>query len=254
MSVATPHTTLVGGDLSYGVRDIEEMPEAPPTILSAANQASYEIVPILDEPVVNRGETVQIDFYFTGDGLMPPSSKLYLNYGGLQLDPKDPGEITTAVDLRPAEEVPEGYDEKELDDGDLALLLGSDALNTTDVDPNDPGVVHRVGTLFFDNKETDRSTKFEPIHSEVAHGGFPPISVELNLDSNIPSGDYEISSVLTYGNDELVKQSKSTNTVHVNSRVEQYRLWIAILGLFLAFAALLVDIPIGDLLAQIPLI
>ncbi|WP_141465381.1 hypothetical protein [Salinadaptatus halalkaliphilus] len=225
-------------------------------VSNIADRASYEVVPIVDEPVVypgdiiTNGDTIKIDFYFSGSGFPPPNTKLYINFGGLKLNSEDPGEITTAVDLVPAEKASEEYevieDETQSED-DVATVAGSSVVDELQIDADSPSFIHRTGFYYFVEKDdVDPSFSFRPIVSEVDHGGYAPISISLNLASDASPGDYEITSILTYGGDNVVKQSRAESTIHVNSKTEQYRLPIVILGLILTFSALLVDIPLSD--------
>lgn len=226
------------------------MSESPPEFISATDRASYEVIPIVENPVVNRGGEININFYFSGNGLNPPNSKLYINYGGIQLESSNPGVITTSIEMRTSEDISDS-DIEDVSEEDLFIAAGSNAMNERDIQPDESGFVHSVGPHFFENKEVEPPFTFQPIYSEVSHNACPPISISINLDDNVSPGDYEITSVLTYGNEEVVKQSKSVNSIHVNSRVEQYRFQIVVFGLILTFSTLLLDIPVSDIVSLI---
>jgi len=79
------------------------------------------------------------------------------------------------------------------------------------------------------------------------YDGSAPISLSLNLADDVPPGDYDIISVLTYGNEVITKQSQAVQKIHVNSWVERHRFSIVVIGLIATLLALAIDIPVMDL-------
>lgn len=88
---------------------------------------------------------------------------------------------------------------------------------------------------------------------------FPVIVSQSNIYSHAPieiriesadcdSGDYQIPIILTYGTDEEISQAREDAVVHVNSKTEQYRWFIRVVGLIIALLTLIISAGIAEVL------
>jgi len=90
----------------------------------------------------------------------------------------------------------------------------------------------------------DKEVKFpefgiKPVASEKTFDGNPPLLLVLNTTQDAPSGNYDVTFVFTYGNDQKLQQDYRTVPFHITSWWERNQGWVAILGTAVALGSLL---------------
>lgn len=213
------------------------------------SSCKYAMLPVVKTPEVDKGDTVEIDVYFTGTGI-PNRNKLYLSYNPKLIDEYDPGEVRTWIGARSDNGVltPISGDIPVSEFGEDAQVMTEDGpVSVSEVGGilperfpiRTPGTtVFLLPTLFFQREGLDytiydnnslqfSSHMIKGIMSEASHSGHAPIEIELHTDPSCSSGDYEIPLIFSYTNDEGVFIEKEVPKIHINSFYEanKFELW-----------------------------
>lgn len=187
-------------------------------------EPQYTLVPINRTPSVDPGDSIVIDLYLSGVGMIQ-NHKLHLTNSHIKLQEDRPGSVTTPF--------------VETDSGDL--LVGQTAMEhekPTQFPLNRTG--HTMGlpvTFFFETP--DYNSTYPRIFSEVDVDSYPPIRIEMNTSAEIAPGDYNLTFVYTYGTEVFSKQDRRSVSIHVNNHREQLEPWPTRLAIAGAVAAVL---------------
>ncbi|WP_147435737.1 hypothetical protein, partial [Halobellus sp. Atlit-38R] len=170
--------------------------------------ADFTIIPIVENPVVNKGETVRIQLFVSGSG-SHSKHKLYINYSYENLlDTSEPKNGSIGFFKMP-----------------ITTDSGGINISSQELPPNasyfyEPS---RFGTAT--GKMTGETPDGQvPVRvSEATAGGYPPMWVELNISSEATPGDYGIPITFTHYDESTVAVTKETPTFHVNTWAEKHR-------------------------------
>lgn len=205
---------------------------------------SFILIPVVTTPSINPGEYIEIEYYFTGSGFPfnhpPDHAKLYVNFSGI--DPESDIEVMSAISggIHPE------------DESKHVVHTGEKGLEKFSMSADSPSFTYGLGKHYFAPRSAevgDSSENMPPLLGESKHGGYPPLTVMFKASTDQPPGDYEIRSVLTYEQDDIIDSDESLSTVHVTNWVQRRGkllkiagLLIASFGLILAFVSLGIDI------------
>lgn len=206
-------------------------------------EPNFELVPILSTPTINPGETIKINYYFSGIGVPIghpiDHGKLYANFSGIKSN--DNVKIERGV---------QGFVS---DDGSkYKVETGERAHQVKELPEHISNVTHGLDKSFFLSHKPDEPELSEgeipPIHGEFDFGDHPPLIIKVPTSKDQDPGDYEIKNVFTYSQNNQIKASRENLTVHVNTWIERRAkmlkiatIIIAVIGVLLAILSFGVD-------------
>lgn len=247
------------------------------------SKPSYRLVPIVQTPVIDPGDTIEIYLYGIGHGEIEKASLSvnldhpnllksdnpgrYIMNVGWVYDEKSglkapiPGFITVNSPEEPTLTVIDiigyFYDYEYL--RDLTSLM--DSISPGDVIAEESPESMYSPIVFSNNftpissDELPTTDDREQIQNFSEQEPRPPMVMELNTLSSKPilrmkesgeycqPGDYTIGITLTYGDDEMVYQDQKEVTIHVNDIVERNRTKLRAIAIILAGLAGLAALP-----------
>jgi hypothetical protein len=176
----------------------------------ADSQVAYSLVIRNLTPTINPGNTLEIEVFFSGYGI-PSKNKLYVSWSSAKVIDRDtPGTIEVA-----------GLGPVGIDPNGNITVLPSDIFSISPIikAPPDYGI--------------------PLIRSETSLSGKYPILLKLNTSKTAPSGNYDITFVFTYGDDQNMYQDYKTTQFHISNFWERKQLWFQITAVLIALASLL---------------
>lgn len=222
---------------------------------------SCRIIPILQNPRVDRGEVVKIYIYISGAGDIggeehqgPKRIKIFHHYDNLFAEDAGMGKIgfvpVRESDIEQEETNFVGSDSS----SGWAVLPRDEAPESYRVDiqvGSEHSTIHLPDWVF-----EEVPVESEAVSSEIGHGseqstfpdklaeagwgGKPPVILELNIAEDAEPGDYDIDFVFSFTSDGEIITEDDTVTFHVNNWIEEkqpYLKWavvtIALLGILL---------------------
>jgi hypothetical protein len=176
----------------------------------------YSLVIRNTTPTIKAGETLEIEVFISGYGI-PSKNKLNIFWTSpYVIDPNNPGTIEIG-----------GYKPIGLDPNGFITVLPSEifSISTIIKPPPDYGL--------------------PLVRSETSLSGKYPILLKLNTSKTAPSGDYDITFVFTYSDNQSMYQSYETTQFHISSLWERNQLWITITAASIAFVSLIITTTVG---------
>jgi hypothetical protein len=194
-----------------------------------SSDTAYSLIIRNRTPIVKPGQTIEIEIFFSGYGI-PEKNKLVVQCSSPYIINKtDPGTYTISI----------GSD---IDPSTGKIIGGGGNANLVTAKMSDIGITVPLGKGFFAENTQQKNIPdygLEGIVSESVWDYNPPILFKINTAKNAPSGDYDISFVFTYGNEQNISQDYKTAQFHVSSWWERNQGWIGIVGAIIALLSLL---------------
>ena len=161
-------------------------------------------------PKIKAGDTIQIELFISGYGI-PQKNKLIISWSSSYVIDKINAGFYTTFNSEPRQIDPAGiiYD----------FPQSNFAISTLGYEPADYGLPFVI--------------------TERAFNGIPPLWLRINTVKTAPSGDYDISFIFTYGDDQNMSQDYKTTQFHVMSNWEKNEQWLTILAVVIAALSLL---------------
>lgn len=192
-------------------------------------QCVYSLILRNRTPIVNPGETVNIEVYLSGYGI-PEKNKLDIKWSSpYVVHDKNPGTVTYCIKLATDKTT-----------GKSQPVTGNQFLESLNLESVGIDAILNQG-FFFNNPtvaEVDKSG-FCPVVSENQWDKNPPLLLSLNTARNALSGDYDITFTFTYGSEQNIHQDYKLTQFHITSRWERNQAWITISATIVAFLALI---------------
>lgn len=187
---------------------------------------SYEIITKVLEPTINRGDTLEIEVYFSGFGYTKINdTKLYVSYPLKVLDNTNPGEVIHTI------VVGTEYNESSKR---WQYIIKSDSQKIGNIST----IIQLSNSYFLKDfvvcNENPADRSISPIHGELKPGGNPPLLLKLNTYEGSESGDNEIKIVLTYSDGKNTYTYPHIVKFHINSFSEEHNIWYSFLLAILA--------------------
>lgn len=196
-------------------------------------QASYKLILISRVTEVNPGDRIEIEIFLSGYGKIA-RNKLRLCYSPDLVDKEDSGVIESCISSA-----------RDKNTGKyLHPVSGKKYIVSHNLTQDGAYIVMEEGN-FDDYPQTNgaragRSRRrasifgYPSIMSEYKWDSHPPILLKLNTSEKTPSGDYEISVILTYSDGKFVHTEKAFIPIHVKTLIERHQWKIAVIGLAIA--------------------
>jgi len=195
------------------------------------SDASYSLITLNRTPVVNPGETVEIEVLLSGYGF-PDENKLYISWSSPYVVNRDnPGTFELYVSY-----------ETISPEGDWRLTTGKESLRTHNLKA-EAGVAYVLTRGYFLKTETQEGFPdygLEGVIGEWHWDGEPPILLSINTAQDSPQGDYEIQFVFTYSCGQQYKQDYKVVQFNVRSGWERNQWKWIIAGVTVALLSLVV--------------
>ena len=211
------------------------------------SEAAYTLVTRNRTPVVDPGETVEVEVFLSGYGF-PDRNKLYVAWSSpYVIDGNNPGTITLCVRY-----------ETTSPEGDWRLETGKEAVRTYRLEEQASiaYVLTRGYFLKTTTKEDFADYGLEQVISEWTWDGEPPILLSMNTSKDAEPGDYEVQFVFTCSCGQNLAQDCKVVQFHVTSWWERYQKWvvgasagIALLSLVVVASKSLCSVCMGRRLA-----
>lgn len=221
-------------DSEEGVWDLDEAVEA-----YESEMPVYTIVPVLQTPQVNPGDSINIDIYITGAGQMS-RNKLYLNYSYENVFQSSVGTISPGFKVEETEGGTELRSKTELDDEtELEWELGSvgNTIGLPDwIFHPIPDKATKTGQF----SGIDGAPETYPQRlSEVSLKGEPPLQLTLNTANGASDGDYDVTIVFIYKSGKQIYRDERKVQFHVNNLREEYEPTPTIIAVMAGLAAVI---------------
>ena len=192
-----------------------------------ANVSGYVYSLILRNrtPRVKPGDTLEIEVYLSGFGI-PEKNKLFIYWSSPNvIDPKSLNPVSvTFINFVP-NIVPERY---HIPKDSPTYTVQFDSTGARFSVPK-PYFMMLVG-----DSSSNSSSQFPGIgadHAWVSSASpSPPLLVTLNTSKAASSGDFDVTFVFTYGNEQNPLQDYKITQFHITSWLERNQWWIAIIG------------------------
>ncbi len=91
----------------------------------------------------------------------------------------------------------------------------------------------------------DSESRFPLKIGEAVINNEIPLLFIINTAKTAPSGDYEVTFIFTYGDEQNIYQDYKTIKFHVNSWWEMNQTWITIIAIVIAFFSLVTALIVG---------
>ena len=172
------------------------------------------VVPIIKKSPINRGETLNVEIYFSGKGI-PKDAKLHVQHPYPEI-------VSSPQDISVIHSI------KTNDSGEI--IAGNEAkhnVNNRNISIN--GFTFGVSPAFF-NPIHNKPGRIEQIYAEKKHDGLAPIKFSLEIDSDAEPGDYDIIFTLTYSDGTEIRQTSDSIEFHINNFYEEYKLALSFLS------------------------
>ena len=219
---------------------VREFKDKPRTGKFAEKNGAYEQVLKLSTPIIDSGDTVTIEQFFTGYGEISahkitffPSDKIfnsesYISYGFTEVEGEGEEDIVKFVF---------GLNKSMFDGIGVTFELGG--LKSEGWDDE---------TIFFD--ESDNSTR--QIATEVQHVE-APVKYVLKTKKTIKPGKYSLEFNFIYYNGESWKSSQRVIHFHVRNFLEKYSVLIGTIAITASLSAIvrLAAIPLWNILQEV---
>lgn len=190
--------------------------------------ASYNIVPVIQNPEVNRGDSINVDFYISGAG-ETGRKRIHILHPYPELFQEDVGSIYPGMVLVPPEEV------KENSNASSRIMARQDAPENHRKEGNVDFVGSQISVPDWILEEVpgSRVREISPPTPGPAPDTFPmklsegvmgetaPFHLELNIADDADPGEYEITSIFSYESASSIKSDKDTVVFHVNDWIEE---------------------------------
>ena len=161
-------------------------------------------------PTIKPGDTLEIAVFISGYGI-PSKNKLITFWSSpYVIDRDNPGTI-------------------EIGGGDP---IGIDPTGNITVLPSE---IFSISTII--KQPPDYGLPL--IRSETSVSGKFPILLKLNTSKTAPPGDYDITFIFTYGDEQNMSQDYKTTQFHISSWWERAQLWFQIAVVSVALLSLL---------------
>lgn len=208
----------------------------PPLRKAPTATPRYQIVPSANRISVSKGEKTTFRVYLTGYGRIERQKlTLFLDYDSL-LSPEG-GRLS----------IPFAMDEE----GNVSYgepAIGSENQFVREIEGN-ATTLSLSNFLFLDDptfelpdEEGGDEWIYPTIIAEGDWGEHAPIEIELDIDEDAESGDYDFQLFMMYSDRLESYQISSTVEIHVQSKVEEYEPWpqrFAIFGALIALFSLI---------------
>lgn len=203
--------------------------------------ASYNVIPVLQTPTVNPGETVKIEIYISGAG-NTWRKRLHILHPYPDLFQENVGTISPGIAQIPAEEADDDMTVHR-EDGDQAATEGDSGYIARPYKdaPEEYRIDHEMGVVATAIAIPD--WLFQPVPEGLIRGNehgagegpaphFPvklsegkwgetaPWVMELNISEDAEPGDYELDFIFTYET-EIIISSRRSVQIHVNDWIEK---------------------------------
>jgi hypothetical protein len=199
-------------------------------------KASYVVTPRVTTPIIDAGETAEIEIYIAGYGPIE-RNKLSITFYSKGLgDSENPGTILPSIGLA-----------TKRDTGESFVISGKPYVDyflkeqgERKVDQYGVSVTINPG-YFQDTTGTNRLDKFgfPTIHSEKLADGFPPLLLKLNTSRRAERGDYDVDITFTYSDGTDLATDHKRVTIHVTDWNEKHGRTLGIIGLAGTFATII---------------
>lgn len=191
---------------------------------------AYSLILRNRTPIVNPGRTLEIEVFLSGFGV-PPKNKLYIQWSSPYIiDQKNSGSYASNI-VTATHKVT----------GKMEVGTGKTYVQTQNADKYGVTIYFSQGYFFVNPRLTgEYSSSFKQGVSEVEWDDEPPLLLKLNISPDAPSGDYDISSAFTYGDDQHILQDFKTVPFHITNRWERNQGWIEFVVAAIALVSLVI--------------
>lgn len=193
------------------------------------SQCAYSLILRNTSPIIDPGRTLRVEVYLSGYGT-PEKNKLSMNWSIPDvIDDKDPGSVVHCVKAT-----------VDTATGKPKPLAGQVYTESRTIGKNGMEVVLNEGHfLDVPNLEGLPKHGFSPVIAESGSGTSPPLLLSLKTAEHAPSGDYDVTFVLTYSSGQSIHQDCKSTQFHVTSWWDRNQAWIALCATLAALAALI---------------
>ncbi len=201
---------------------------------SGSNNIIYSIVTRNRTPKVKPGGKVEIEVFLSGYG-MPKKNKLNIQYSSPYIiNKEDSGNLSSVIAF---------YNDNNT--GEAKPVSGKKYKKGHKLD--------HIGACVIINKGYFLKVPREPREGEVAKSEInrvmsenswdnePPLLLSLNISRDAPPGDYDITFILTYGDEQNLLQDYKSVPFHITSWWERNQGWIGFVGVTIALISLLIS-------------
>lgn len=183
---------------------------------------NYEVTMRASKVILNKGDSLSLDIFFTGYGLIG-NSKIFL----ITSDSIFSNKSEFSFDIR------RNFEKNRYEFGAHKIPMFKDNMIFASLSGLDiPDSTWHYPTMFFD---ADTAIESNMIFTEQYSGQKAPFGFNLISRKNAEGGDYNIKIYFTYYNGIEWKSSTDNVSIHINSTFEKYQNPLAILGLVFAF-------------------
>jgi hypothetical protein len=188
----------------------------------------YSLIVRNRTPMVNPGQTVQVEVFLSGYGI-PAYNKLNIDWSSpYVINNADPGTLTVSIAAQT-----NASDQLQLLAGNKYLMVEN--LSTAgEVAFLDPGFFMPLA-----NENSGLPYEITPTAAENEWDNNPPILLKLNTSKQAEAGDYNISFIFTYDNGQNIVQNQAIASFHVTNWWERNEAWVTIVGVVFAVLSLL---------------
>ena len=185
--------------------------------------ASFVLVPKLRTPRINPGNSIEIEVFITGSGLIK-QNKLYISWSlPYLINASDPGVLECCIKIA-----------KDSTTGKMSPLSGSKYLEAFKLSPIGATVVLNEGNFMDIPKQSGPPNALPRIMCENMWDGLSPLLLKVNTSPKARPGDYEITLVLMYFDGTNIQADQKNVVVHVKDWIERNPIAIPIIGIIIS--------------------
>lgn len=171
----------------------------------------YTLVPIVQTPKIDPGDTIKIDIYLLGAGEIDDNRLDVVYEFDNLINPKDRGEAESAVAI----------------DIDGNIKTGEDPIQDDLIKTNYE--LPTTGRRFsfserLINNNPNSETDFPPSKLGQSHDGNAPLRLNIQTDGNADPGDYALPLIFTYKAGDEIRQTQHHANIYVKSWVERHKI------------------------------
>lgn len=189
---------------------------------------SYSIIMLPDKNDVNPGDSINFKIYISGMGFIN-SHKINIFYIPELLDKNTPGIFISNIGCN--------YDTL------TGKICPRDGYYSTPIYPKSSRLLIYLQNCLFMNDNINDNFNIPKIKiEEPAINYTSPISLNLNISNNAPTGDQTLDVIFTYSDGLKFYQDKKQVIIHINNPIERYSFIIAsIIAIFAIFINLYIN-------------
>jgi len=181
-------------------------------------KAAYSLIPRVIKPNINPGETIEVEIFISGYGEIK-RNKLQIYYSSKLINTDNPGFLESCIKVA-----------KNKTGKTVQPVSGRKYVDKYECNPVGVCVILNEGNFMRIPYENNLNFGLPRIMAESKWDNISPIRLRLNTSPKAPSGNYDVSMILTYSDGSEIQKDEKNVKIHVKNWWERNLKTVTITG------------------------